>query len=121
MSRKPLPNKYKLTPEADKMIKKLSEGIGKFQRRDKNKNLLFIEEKKFTGVTTENGKSFKNFETVKKPLFINHYINLVEIWQKDGHKGVDMYVKFFHDLKQEQEPEVIQNKVDGKTKLSVVK
>lgn len=74
--------------------------LGHFQRKDKHGNLLWRAVNKFTGTKDfqQTGKSTsctKTFKVGKEPIMVNHAVNLVEIYQKDGQKGVDGYVNFF--------------------------
>lgn len=122
MSKKPLPNKYKLTPTADKACKILAVSLGQFHRKDKNGQLMYREETKFIGQFTVGNKKENRFEKKKVPLMVNHYINLVEIWQKDGQKGIDIYVNFFKELKAEGEKkEVLHGPPAPAAPLSIVK
>lgn len=108
-------NKYKLTPEVYKTIKLISKSLPVCQRKDANGNLMWRTISKFDG--TEHfqqgiGKiprSFtKKIRTGKEPILVNHEINLVEIYQKDGQNGVDSYVKFFQKLKKKEPKELEQ-------------
>lgn len=104
-------NKFKLTPEVYKSIKLISKTLPVCQRKDKNGNLMWRAVSKFDGTKdfSESLKSYtKIIRTGKEPILVNHEINLVEIWQKDGQNGVDSYVKFFQKLKKEEPKELEQ-------------
>ena len=79
-------NRFKLTPEAMRFIKGHVDALPAFQRRDKNGKLMFYN---------------------KGALLVNHNVNLREVYQKDGPKGVDVYVKFFMDLDEKRNAKVL--------------
>ena len=96
--KKALPNKFKLTPEVYKKLKQMATLMPQFQRRDKNKNLMFQGAAVFKGTSDWNeakGTFVKNIDHGKVPLMVNHEVNLVEIYQKDGWKGINIYVAYF--------------------------
>lgn len=79
-------NNYKLTPQVYKSILILAKSLGVFQRRDKLGNLIYQGAHKI-------------------PLMVNHEVNLVECYQKEGLPGIKAYAKFFEDLKKEKKDE----------------
>lgn len=103
-----LKNKFRLTSEVDKQIKEICKSLHAFQRRDKNGELMFRTVTKFKG--TENFQKKSNgglkyrtvLDKIKEPIMVNHYMNLTEIYQKDGQTGIDTYVKFFEDLQKNE-------------------
>lgn len=99
------PNRFKLTPEVFKSLELLAKSLPKFQKRDSRGNLLSRKVVLFDGTrdfmqgdTKVPTTYTKLLKSKLEPILINHEINLREIYQKDGHAGVEHYVKFFTDL-----------------------
>lgn len=94
-------NRFKLTPQAYKKLLALSESLPIMQRRDKNGELL---RRAITKFIDTDGYSkgvpiyTKNTQKGTDPILVNHMVNLIEIYQKDGDVGVDVYVKHFKDM-----------------------
>ena len=113
MQKKQLKNKFKLTPEVYKSIKLISKSLPKFQRKDSQGNLMWREVSKFDGVKNfkqGGGKIPTTYEKQilkgKEPLLVNHEVNMVEIYQKDGLVGLNRYVDFFKELSQKNHESV---------------
>lgn len=107
MNKKPLKNKFKLIPEVYKSIKSLAQNLPKFQKRDAAGNLLWRQTSKFDHTEhfqQGNGKTpttyTKHILKGKEPVLVNHEVNMVEIYQKDGWIGLNRYVDFFKELSQ---------------------
>jgi hypothetical protein len=113
MQKKQLKNKFKLTPEVYKSIKLLAQNLPKFQKRDAAGNLLWRDVSKFDGLKDFMQGGGKIPTTYKKqilkgkePLLVNHEVNMVEIYQKDGWVGLNRYVDFFKELSQKNHESV---------------
>jgi hypothetical protein len=107
--KKRLKNVNKLTDEKASELKKLCIGLGMFQRRNNLGELMFKTEKPVCiGEEVIGGKKYKKMREMRVPIMVDHYENLVKIWRKDGQDGIDYYIKFFTDLKEEQEKEALQ-------------
>lgn len=97
-------NKFKLTPDIHKFIESTSKRLGKFQRRDeKTGELMFRKIPEFKGqvLGKKKGSFINNIEYKMEPIMVKHEVNLVAIWQKDGQKGIDLYIQFFENLLEE--------------------
>jgi hypothetical protein len=109
MPNKNKPNRFKLTPQAYKNILAICARLAKFQQVDKTGKLRFEPVAKFIGTKDFQlseikgvGPSYtKQIEKGKKPLLINHQVNLIDIYQKDGDGGVKLYVDHFEKLANE--------------------
>lgn len=100
-------NRYKLTPFIIKQLEDKAIELPSFQRKDKHGKLMFrvmsrvvkgseLEPK--TLVAGERVNPDKNYiQRGSEPILVNHKLNLLECYQKDGPDGVDEYVKFFKD------------------------
>lgn len=101
---KKYPNKFKLTPEAYKMIKELVTKLPKVPKLDKNDKPVYQEKwDKVKGYDLPMGKKVNGEDPVadgnyklRKPIMQmhNHEVSLVDAWQKLGQHGVDAYVKW---------------------------
>lgn len=101
---KKYPNKFKLTPEAYKALKKIATDLPKVPKTDKNGNPVFQTDWKRVkgydlpmGVKVD-GKDPEANANYKKRVPVmqwqNHEVSLVDAWQKLGQTGVDAYVKW---------------------------
>ncbi len=107
-------NKYKLTPDVFKTLTLTADVLPKFQRKDKNGNLMWATKTEFKGTenfNAEKGTYTKLTDQLKVPLLVNHHVNLREIYQKDGNRGVQLYVKFFTDEMEKARLEAEENKL----------
>jgi hypothetical protein len=103
-----LPNIYPLTPDAHKMMKNFASMLGPFQRRDENGNLMFRTVTKLKKSTLTGNKIKNEFNKISEPMMVNHELELCNIYQKDGMRGVKIYCDFFHELRKEQLPELLE-------------
>lgn len=107
-------NKYKLTAKAYKTLTLTADLLPKFQRKDKSGNLMWTTKTEFKGTkdfNEEKGTYTKITNQLKEPLLVNHHVNLREIYQKDGNRGVQLYVKYFTDEMEKARLEAEENKL----------
>ncbi|MCE3278016.1 MAG: hypothetical protein K0S44_207 [Bacteroidetes bacterium] len=101
----------KITPQVYKTLVETAAKLPPFQRKDKNGNLLwraasrFVKGSELTQKVTADGKAIKPDEMYvqqgRQPLLVNHQVNLIEVYMKDGQPGVDEYVDFFANIHEE--------------------
>lgn len=106
-------NKYKVTPDIHKFIENTSIRLGKFQRRDeKTGELMFRKIPVFKGQVPgkKNGTFVNNIEYKMEPIMVNHEVNLVAIYQKDGQVGMDSYIQFFEEILMDDMKQKIKDK-----------
>lgn len=116
-------NKFPLTPEILKEIKETIKTLGVWQRKNAKGELMWEPVNVFKGTKDFNvgGKGQKSytklFERGKKPLMVNHEVNMIDIWRKDGRKGLDTYTNYFLSLKKpveiKEESVVVTNQEDA--------
>jgi hypothetical protein len=106
--------KNKLTPDAHKQLKALAMTLGTFQKRDDNGALMYRKKTVFNGREFDDKKRLwvNKYTEIKEPQMVNHLVSLIEIYRVDGQMGVDMYAKFFLDLKEEQKGKPVVEKLE---------
>lgn len=95
-------NKFKLTPQAYKDLLRLSKELPVMWRRDKNGELMRRVVTKFNGTDASPHSDLRNYKNFyqkgSEPILVNHMVNLVEIYQKDGQRGIDVYAEHFKKM-----------------------
>lgn len=103
---------HKLTPEATKMIKAVAITLPKLQKKNPVNGKLMTSKlvKRVQGKDLPKDYKKKNdwspmgfyTYTYEEPILVNHEINLIEVYKRDGNDGVTHYVNalvnFLSDL-----------------------
>lgn len=104
-------NNYKITPQVHKQIIETAKTMPAFQKYTKNHKPLFrVLTRVVKGVDLPEENRPKDFSITKtyiqkysEPILFNHEVELIEVYRKNGQKGVDGYVKYFMDKFNESE------------------
>ena len=95
-------NLYKLTPQIDKKIKEILETLPALQKTHLGKLLFRTVNRPVDGkdIPEVSRLSIPNFDinkqydrTTQDPIYVNHYLNLVDAYKKDGERGINEYVE----------------------------
>lgn len=103
---------YKLTPDATKMIKAVAITLPVLQKKNPSTGKLMFRKltKRIQGKDLPKDYKKKNdwspmgyyTYTYEEPILVNHELNLIEVYRKDGNEGVNHYVNalvnFLSDL-----------------------
>jgi len=109
-------NKFKLTPEAHTKIKLLAKEFPKLQKLSKNGEPLFrllTITKKGSELPPDtklnSGESINKDKVyvtrVKEPILVNHELNMIDVYKKDGEAGIIDYVKYIDLMKSKTKTE----------------
>jgi hypothetical protein len=101
-------NKFKLSPADYKHIKTVAMNLPQFQRVKDGKPMTRIVTKNQTSEYVPDGAMGKiknSFQRVEEPIMVNHELNLIEVFKKDGMSGVETYCAHFVNLYKQEKAE----------------
>jgi hypothetical protein len=99
-----LKNKHKLTPADYKHIKTVAMNLPQFQRVKDGKPMTRIVTK-FIGQIKTIGGIKNSYQKIEEPIMVNHELNLIEVFKKDGMSGVETYCAHFVNLYKQEKAE----------------
>ena len=99
--------KHKITPEVHNQLIGLASKLTPFQRCDEKGKLLFKLETELKSSVKEGTGIRNTFERKKVPLLVNHKVNLIACYSKDGFDGVKKYIDDLNRILEQQKNETI--------------